>query len=471
MSQVAVAAMYTTTKSKTITVAAVEGGGTSFRLAVCQFQDDVNSNTYDHTSSLPPTVVIKAQAQVDSSHDRPQETLAQCAAFFREHLPNPGNSGSLSYDGLGIATFGPVGLSRDHSKTYGHILSTTPKASWRNIDIVTPLQAACGCISNDQILVETDVNAPAFSEYLLYNKNSCGGKKKNNKAKKNAKAISSLAYITVGTGVGVGLVVNDKCVHGRMHPEGGHVPIIPLENDTFTGYSWGVEHCPFQGKCTVEGVASSVALLERLLQKNGKSGAVVQDGSIKNRSILSELSDDDETWDHAANALASLCASLLLLLSVERIVLGGGILKRSGLLEKIQKRTVVLLNGYLELPPSSAESVASLSSSNNNTNGNDDDDIMTLEQLITTSVHGDNAGLQGAIVLAQRAYYQGRYRSSLTTTTSKNDNDDLSKDNKDALLEMKRHAFQIGWTYGMLVGAVGTALFMRYCTKTMGRRR
>jgi predicted NBD/HSP70 family sugar kinase len=224
----------------------------------------------------------------------------------------------------------------------------------------------------------------------------------------------------------------------------------------------------------VEGVASSVALVERLLQKQqqqqGKTATAAETNATTttttDRSILSELSNDDEIWDHAANALASLCATLLLLLSVERIVLGGGILKRDGLLRKIQARTVVLLNGYLQLPPPLA---SSLSSKSNDDNGNDES-IVTLEQLITTSVHGDNAGLQGAIVLAQRAYYQDRYRSAVATPAIKKDDDDdddtRKDDNKknDSFLapDMKRQAFQIGWTFGMLVGAVGTALLMRY---------
>jgi fructokinase len=147
-------------------------------------------------------------------------------------LPKKNSAGRTvaAYDGLGIATFGPVGLSRDDASTYGHILSTTPKAAWRNIDIVTPLQAACGLIRGKDnnctaVWIETDVNAPALSEYLLYNNNNNNNNNSNEKKKTKKKKISSLAYITVGTGVGVGLVVNDKCVHGRMHPEGGHVPI------------------------------------------------------------------------------------------------------------------------------------------------------------------------------------------------------------------------------------------------------
>jgi len=92
----------------------------------------------------------------------------------------------------------------------------------------------------------------------------------------------------------------------------------------------------------VEGVASSVALTERLEKITGTTNIA--------RKKLAELGDDHEVWDHAANALANLCSTLLLTVSVEKIIMGGGIMNRSTLLNKIRKRTVELLNGYLELP-------------------------------------------------------------------------------------------------------------------------
>jgi fructokinase len=121
----------------------------------------------------------------------------------------------------------------------------------------------------------------------------------------------------------------------------GHVPVQPLPNDQFAGYSWGGQ-CPFRGRNTVEGLASSVALTERLEQISGETDL--------HRDCLAELDDDHEVWNHAANALANLCVTLILTTSVEKIVIGGGIMKRRGLLKKIKKFTVVLLNGYLELP-------------------------------------------------------------------------------------------------------------------------
>jgi fructokinase len=169
-------------------IAAVEGGGTSFVVAVAKL--------VPHSS----TPQILHRVEVDSSHDQPSKTLSECAEFLREHQPPQG------YSALGIATFGPVGLDPSRTETYGRILGSSPKKSWRNVDFLTPLSEACHGSSQSllPVKIETDVNAPAFAEYLLEKDN-----------------LSSVAYITVGTGIGVGLVIHGKPVHGRMHPEGG----------------------------------------------------------------------------------------------------------------------------------------------------------------------------------------------------------------------------------------------------------
>jgi fructokinase len=112
------------------------------------------------------------------------------------------------------------------------------------------------------------------------------------------------------------MVVNDMPVHGRMHPEGGHCPVQPLEGDSFPGYSWGHDHSPFGGKHTVEGIASSVALMERLQHRKGQKNTL-------SRHVLADLDDNDEIWDHAANALANLCVTLILTTSIEKIIFGG----------------------------------------------------------------------------------------------------------------------------------------------------
>ena len=290
-------------RSTSIVVAAVEGGGTSFVVAVARISLIISSSS---SSSSEPEILHREE--IDSSHDTPQRTLQECCDFFRKHKPKDGGG----YDALGIATFGPVGLNKHQKETYGRILSTSPKKSWRNVDLVTPLVEACQGTKRMAVDIETDVNAPALAEYLLHNKkasNSSGGVEK---------VITSVAYVTVGTGIGVGLVVHGKPVHGRMHPEGGHVHVQQLDNDPFQGYSWGVETSPYNGRGTVEGIASSVALTERYEQLTQQTNL--------SRSCLSELDDTHEIWEHCSNALANLCVTLLLTTSVEKIVFGGGIM-------------------------------------------------------------------------------------------------------------------------------------------------
>ena len=131
---------------------AVEGGGTSFRLAVCE----LSSTTTDD-----PRII--ARTEIDSSHDNPQTTLRECVAFLLEHKP-----AGVGYDALGLASFGPVGVVPRKPASYGHILPTTPKPAWKGVDLLTPLQAACQ--GDDApplaVCVDTDVNAPALAEYM-----------------------------------------------------------------------------------------------------------------------------------------------------------------------------------------------------------------------------------------------------------------------------------------------------------------
>lgn len=387
-------------EEETYYIAAVEAGGTSFKLAICQ----AYTNDDDSSPQKRPTIVHRTE--IDSSHASPQQTLEECAAFFRKYQ-------HYAYRGLGIATFGPVGLRPEDPDTYGKILSTSPKQAWRNVDLLTPLVEACTFHHHPNhqelnVRIETDVNAPAWAEYI----SSCD------------KGISSCAYITVGTGVGVGLVVNHKPVHGRMHPEGGHVAVPPLDNDTFGGYSWGIHHCPYHGRNTVEGLTSSVALTERLqrLQPPNHQDELP-------RSVLLTLPDDHELWDHAANALASLCVTLILTLSIERIVLGGGIMNRTGLLEQIQARTVQLMNGYVPLP---------------------DDD---MSSLILRSAAGEDAGLVGAIVLAHSACHK----------------DNNEAEQQKLLRRVKQTAFGYGIWHGMIVGSVLTAVMCKRFFRTSHR--
>mmetsp|Transcript_13127 Transcript_13127/g.27763 ORF Transcript_13127/g.27763 Transcript_13127/m.27763 type:complete len:400 (+) Transcript_13127:1-1200(+) len=373
-----------------ILIAAVEGGGTSFVVAVAEVSND-NSND----------IRILHRAEIDSSHDNPNQTLEECASFFREHK-------TISKDGyraLGVGMFGPLGCNPQNKEEYGTILPTTPKKSWRGIDVLTPLVEACEDKTergNLAVKIDTDVNAPAVAEYI-------SEKEKEFSVEKSTAKISSLAYVTIGTGVGVGLVVHGQPVHGRMHPEGGHVPVQPLEGDAFTGYSWGADSkSPFRGKHTVESMTSSVALTERLEQMQAQTKESLS------RNCLADLEDDDhEVWEHASNALANLCVTLALVTSVEKIVLGGGIMKRNGLIEKVRNQTRVLLNGYLG-----------------------DISDADLSEWIASSKYGSDAGLMGAFVLAQRAIAEVDPQRGVAS---------------DSVKKLKREAYGTGVWHGFIL--------------------
>ncbi len=410
-----------------------------------QIVDAVCGFLIEHRPPQPPSSSSRATNNDKSSTD-------DAAAFT---APTTGR-----YSAAGIATFGPAGV-HPHKPNYGTILSGSPKKEWRNVDILTPIREACGfgsCNSSicnmpssslgmdssssccSRVRFDTDVNAPALAEF----RHRCHLQQQQQQEQEPSERhqhrqalqschkappplssttpttpLTSLAYITIGTGVGVGLIINSAPVHGLLHPEGGHVAICPLEQQqddtTFTGYSWGKERSPYGGVNTVEGVASSVALTERFIQMNdaGKDDDDDDDdthnidngtgnnrhnnttilrnsNSAQTRELLSTLPDSHTIWSHAANAIANLCVSLLLLTSVQKIVLGGGIMKRTALFPMIRQRVWTILNGYLDC-------VQELS------------DVQKLDNVIVEGcwIQQNNlgSGLVGAYALALDAYY------------------------------------------------------------------
>jgi fructokinase len=196
-----------------------------------------------------------------------------------------------------------------------------------------------------EIGFETDVNAPALSELYYGN---------------HGENVESTAYITVGTGIGIGLVIQGKPIHGLLHPEGGHI-FVPISEMDLKNEFKGT--CPFHGNC-VEGMASS--------------GAVCSRKGI-NHKELPNLKDDDEIWDNVAHYLAHLCVSIILLTSVDVIVVGGGIFQRKILLGKIHEKVKVLLNGYLKISKS-------------------------IEDLIVQSIFDSNSGIIGALTLSEISF-------------------------------------------------------------------
>ncbi|MGF7149825.1 fructokinase [Sphingomonas zeicaulis] len=253
---------------------AIEAGGTKF---VCGIGDA-------RGGSIETAVV--------STRD-PDSTFAEVAEFFAQAT----RQGPIG--GIGIASFGPVELN-PAAPRFGQILAT-PKAHWQGADMLARTRA----ILDVPMVIETDVNAAALAE-----------------AAAAGPGVKQLAYVTVGTGIGVGLMSEGHPVHGLGHPEAGH--ILPRRHPLHDGFA-GI--CPFHGDC-LEGLASGPAIAAAW-------GSAAQD-----------LPDDHPFRAVEADYLSQLCMTLFLMMAPERIVLGGGVMKQDKLFPMIHACTAELLGGY-----------------------------------------------------------------------------------------------------------------------------
>jgi fructokinase len=229
---------------------------------------------------------------------RPNETLSEVIAFFEK-----GVAGYV-LAGLGVGCFGPLDMD-PNSPTYGHI-TNTPKTDWVHTNVLGRLQKVFGM----PIAFDTDVNAAALGEHMW------GA----------AQGINDFIYLTVGTGIGGGAMVNGQLVHGLVHPEMGHMRLPhDLRRDPFPGT------CSFHGDC-LEGLASGPAMKARW----GRPPEL--------------LEFDHEAWDLEAEYLSCALANLIMAYSPQRIILGGGVLSHPQLLPKIWARVPAVLNGYVHSP-------------------------------------------------------------------------------------------------------------------------
>jgi fructokinase len=254
----------------------------------------------------------------------PVETIGRATDFFTRT------------DGLaavGVGSFGPIDVRRS-SPTWGSI-TTTPKAGWAHTDVVSALGLALGL----PVAFDTDVNAAALGEQRW------GA----------AIGLDTFCYITVGTGIGGGGMSNGRLLHGLLHPELGHMR-IPHDRarDPFEGA------CPYHGDC-FEGLASGGALRQRW----GRSA---------------EDLDDAAAWELEAEYLALGLVNVVCILSPQRIILGGGVMKRPGLLALVRARMRELLAGYVATPELTDE----------------------IDDYVVAPALGDRAGVLGAIELARR---------------------------------------------------------------------
>ncbi|GKV70148.1 fructokinase [Sporosarcina sp. NCCP-2716] len=278
-------------------IGGIETGGTKF---ICGLADETG-NVLEQTTI--PT-------------EDPETTLGKVADFFRE---NP-------IDAIGIAAFGPVDV-HPQSPDYG-MIGKTPKFAWQYVNLITELQKNLPV----PIRLDTDVNAAALAESAAY-------------------GTENLAYVTVGTGLGAGAIVEGKLVHGLLHPEMGHIAIRRHPGDPFPGC------CPYHADC-LEGMASGTAMRAR----TGKSGK--------------DLPADDDAWIYEADYLGQLAVTLLLTLSSEKIIFGGGVLQNDWLLPMIVEKAETQLNDYLLLPK-------------------------PVGEIISKPALGTQSGLQGAFLLGR----------------------------------------------------------------------
>ena len=225
----------------------------------------------------------------------PQETLGRAIQFFHPFV----SSGQIN--AIGVGCFGPLDLNSG-SPTYGYI-TATPKPSWSNADVLGTLRRALQV----NIAFDMDVNTAALGEYLWGASKGC----------------DPSLYLTIGTGIGGGYIVNGKPLIGLMNLEMGHLRIPHNRGvDPFVG------NCPFHEDC-FEGLASGPAIEKRL----GRAGAMVP--------------ENDPFWNTEAEYIASALMNYILTLSPKKIILGGGVMQRGFLFSKVRWRVRELLNGYV----------------------------------------------------------------------------------------------------------------------------
>ncbi len=283
---------------------ALEAGGTKMVCAV-GYED----GTITDRVSIPTTT--------------PDETMRKIIGYFKDK----------DVAAVGVGCFGPVDLD-PASDTWGYILDT-PKLAWRHFDMAGTLKEALSV----EVGFDTDVNGSLLGETTFG----------------SSRGLSDVVYITIGTGIGAGIMSGGKLVHGMLHPEAGHVRIVPRQDDDYEG------KCPYHGRC-FEGMASGPAIEARW----GKPAAL--------------LADRDEVWDLEAYYIAGAVSDLIMVLSPQRIILGGGVMHQTQLFPRIRSYVLDNIGGYI------------------NTKA-----LTDMDNYIVPPSLGDDQGIMGAIELARRA--------------------------------------------------------------------
>lgn len=253
----------------------------------------------------------------------PQETMPQIIEYFK----------GKEIRALGVGAFGPVDVVKG-SKTYGYILNT-PKLAWKHYNLAGTLEDALQI----PVGLDTDVNGSCLGE-MTY---GC------------AKGLDTVVYLTIGTGIGAGIAVAGKLLHGMMHPEAGHILIARNPHDP------GKSVCPYHDSC-LEGLASGPSIEARWGRK------------------AYELVDKQEVWELESEYLAKGLVNMILTLSPQKIILGGGVMHQEQLFPMIRDKVTKYLNEYYQTPY-----------------------LADMEHYIVPASLNDNQGIMGAVRLAQLA--------------------------------------------------------------------
>ncbi|MDO1605854.1 ROK family protein [Lactobacillus sp. YT155] len=282
-----------------ILLGGIEAGGTKFVCAVANKDLEIIEKKRIATTS-------------------PQETLKKVKNFFD----------SYKISALGVGAFGPITINKK-STDFGKI-GSTPKKGWENFNIVEALQKNIKV----PVYLSTDVNAAALGEKTLG-----AGKDKAN-----------CIYITVGTGIGAGVIVNNEIFSGMHHPEMGHIYIKRLERDSYEG------NCPYHKDC-FEGIAAGPTV-------EARTGMKGQD-----------LSDDNPVWEIISEYIAEGLVNYTLSFSPEIIILGGGVMGKKFLVGLIRQKFNELMNDYALTPK--------------------------INDYIVPCALGNDSGILGSLILAQ----------------------------------------------------------------------
>lgn len=261
--------------------------------------------------------------QVSIPTETPKITMPRLIAYFEEK----------NIDALGIGCFGPIDPDKK-SETYGYITST-PKLAWADYNIVGMMEKSLKV----PVGFDTDVNSSVLGEVTFG----------------QAEGKNCVVYVTIGTGVGAGIYMEGKLLHGMLHPEAGHILLARREDDTYEGI------CPYHKSC-MEGLASGPAIQARWGRK------------------AEELGDDVRVWDLEAYYIAQALVNYILILSPQMIILGGGVMNQEQLFPRIRSYVKKMINGYIKTK-----------------------EMEDLEHYIVPASLHDNQGIMGALELGRRA--------------------------------------------------------------------